>query len=88
MERTARNASRKTSTASAEANNGRRFFVTKVKKNEPPATNARRYLIVGLPLNNANLSVFSNVGLRFANPTYETLHSSNFPVGRVSGFIA
>ena len=42
-ERTARNAMRKTSTDSAEANNGRHIEVTTVKKNEPPVMNARRY---------------------------------------------
>ncbi|MBU0621104.1 MAG: hypothetical protein KJ795_04600 [Gammaproteobacteria bacterium] len=43
--RTERNADRNTSTASVEANIGRRISVTNVKKNEPPSTNARRYLI-------------------------------------------
>ena len=37
-------------TASADANKGRRFSVTNVKKNEPPETNARRYLIAWFAL--------------------------------------
>ena len=63
LERTARNALRRVSTASAEASSGRRRSVTTVKKNEPPGMNARRYLI------EKSLS-FSIVGLRSANPTY------------------
>src|SRR5690606_39141228 len=55
--RTLRKARRNTSTASGDENNGRRRWVTTVKKYDPPWTKARRYRM-------ENLLVF--VGLRCA----------------------
>ena len=58
--RTDRKTWRRTSPASSEARMGRRRSVSRVKKNGPPGTMARRYCM-------------GNVGLRCANPTYLNL---------------